>query len=198
MPRDRVLPLEMLGAALAVVLACGAAALVHQARASAEAEAVGERGGSPMIQVRHLARCVSFSMPIAGSTAEDCLERGEAVISALRADGREEDARVASSALYGAIQSSFWETPALRAAKRSLGAAMLPVGATPVRMGSVRPAEPWGFVGTVAGGLLVLLMVRRFVLQPLLRRPPRRRAWLREALTWAALLILFIMGLLRA
>jgi len=122
---------------MAVVLVCGAAALLHQARASAEAEAVRERGGSSMIQVRHLARCVSFSMPLAGSTAEDCLERGEAVITALRADGREEDARVASSALYGAIQSSFWETPALRAAKPSLGAAMLPAGATPVRMGSV-------------------------------------------------------------
>jgi len=171
------------------------AALYHQHRALEAAREARRKNVPVMIEMRHLARCVSFSMPFFRSATEECFLRGREIIGLLDAEGDKEGARTARSALFGAIESSFWESENLAEAKRRLGAAAAPAGAHPLSLRTVLPPEPATYAGVMAGGLLFLMMIFFFAVRPLTGGRPEG-SWKAWAAAGAALLVLYVLCLL--
>jgi hypothetical protein len=176
------------------------AALRHQRRALSRAREAMELGRPAMIQMKHLARCVSFNLPGLESTSNTCLGLADRVMAGLQKSRKTDELRTAQSMLYGAIESSAWESDALAARKHALFMHMYPEGAHPLPHALIMPSEPWSYFGVIAGCWFILMAAYLFGIRPLAggNAGMKRKSAAGIAGICIALFIVFVLCLLAA
>lgn len=137
-----------------VFLSLHLSVIYQQRRAYKLAGEVRGVEGGEMVELYHLARCISFNSVFGTELSRKCFELAENVIARMEEKGDENRLRVARSTLFGAINISSHKEKFFEEKKRQLHRFAVPTGSHPIRFESIRSAEPFSFVGSLAGFVL--------------------------------------------